>query len=84
MSLRQFARGTVLALAIPGLIYFALKLYIAYRNQSPQDFAYHDNYFLAGNVGWAGYLACAVLLLALYCAAVASFNWIWKRIKPGR
>ncbi|REE78813.1 hypothetical protein A8990_12491 [Paenibacillus taihuensis] len=84
MSLRQFARGAVLALAMPWLIYFALNLYIKYRNRAPQDFAYHDSYFLAANVGWIGYLACAVMLLAVYSVVVVSFNWIWKRVKPGR
>ncbi|AZN39445.1 hypothetical protein [Paenibacillus albus] len=84
MTLRQFARGLTGALVVPWFIYFALHLYVEYRNQAPDDFAYHDSYFLALNVGWIGYFTLVVVLLAVYSIAVASFNWIGKRRKPGR
>ncbi|SFT20043.1 hypothetical protein [Paenibacillus sp. BC26] len=82
MTRRQAAAGAVLSLAFPGIVYAILYAIVELKNRQPQDYAYHDSYFLVMHVGWIGYMTCAAIVMVFYAIAVTGYRFV-KRLGRG-
>jgi len=84
MTKRQLTAGIVISLLFPGLLYFILKgIEKLSTNAEPNDFQYHDSYFIVFHLTAEAYLVLSLFIFIIYLIGILLFKAIKAAYKRG-
>ncbi|MBD3922178.1 hypothetical protein H8B09_25710 [Paenibacillus sp. PR3] len=82
LSRRLIVTGMLLCLLVPAAVFFIMMIWLG--EGAPDDFQYHDNYFVVVHWDWVTYWKITLGLLVLYASVVAIGRMLIAAIRNRR